>query len=199
MTITPMVAALACASLAIPRPADTAAEPWHIDRAHSKITFTVSKWGFVEVEGRFRDFDGAIMYDRDAPERSHIQWRVKVASVDTGEPDRDRALQQREYFDAARYPEISFVSSRVREVAADRLEVTGTITIRGTSKPLTVQVAYGARHDVPDLGPMQIFQTTFRLNRLEFGLVGGSLLGPVISHQATITLIAAARLRSEPR
>ena len=188
-----MMAVLVCTSLAVPRPTAPPAEPWRIDRAHSRITFTVSKWGFIGVEGRFEDFDGTIVYNREAPELSRIQWRVKVASVDTGEPDRDRALQQREYFDAAHYPEISFVSSQVRALASDRLEVTGTMAIRGTSKQLTVQVTYGGRHDAPELGPIEIFQTTFRLNRLDFGLVGGSLLGPIISHEATITLIAAAR------
>jgi polyisoprenoid-binding protein YceI len=193
MSVANAVAAAICAFLATPHSAASPAEPWRIDPAHSKITFTVTKWGFVEVEGRFHDFDGTILYDRDAPERSRVQWRVKVASVDTGEPRRDGALQEREYFDASRCPEISFVSSGVSAVSSDRLEVTGTITIRGTSKALTIEVAYGGRHDVPDLGPIEMFQTTFPVDRLDFGLVGGSVLGPVISREAKITVIAAAR------
>ncbi len=170
-----------------------AATPWPIDHAHSKVTFTVTKWGFVEVEGRFRDFRGTILYDADHPERSRVDWRVQVASVDTGEADRNRALQRPEYFDAARNPEMRFVSTSVRRLEEDRLEVTGTITIRGIAKPLTVEVAYRGRHEVPDLGPMDLFQTRFTINRLDFGMVGGSLLGPVISRDAEVTLIAAAR------
>lgn len=167
--------------------------PWQIDRAYSKITFTVTKWGLVEVTGRFHDFTGSIHYDAAAPERSRIDLRVKVATVDTGEPARDQALQAREYFDAARNPELSFVSSKVTSLSPTLLEVLGTISMRGVSKPLIVQVAYGGRHNLPDLGPMDLFQTTFTINRLDFGIVGGSLLGPVISNHAKITLIAAAR------
>ena len=63
----------------------TAASPaWPIDRAHSRITFTVTKWGFAEVEGRFLDFSGTMFYDAGRPEQSHVDWRVRIASVETG-------------------------------------------------------------------------------------------------------------------
>ena len=170
-----------------------AAQAWTIDHAHSKVTFTVTKWGFVEVEGRFRDFTGTISYDAAQPERSQISWSVRVATVDTGEAARDHSLQGSEYFDAARNPEMSFVSTRVRSLGADQLEVSGTITIRGVAKPLAVQVRYGGRRQIQDIGAMDIFQTTFTINRYDFGIVGGSVLGPVISKDVKITLIAAAR------
>src|SRR5262245_60593175 len=78
-----------------------AAVEWPIDRAHSRVTFTVTKWGFVEVEGRFLDFSGTILYDRARPEASRVDWRVKVASVETGAVNRDKSLLEPDYFDAA--------------------------------------------------------------------------------------------------
>src|SRR5262245_6307639 len=74
-------------SQASPMPGATpavAAREWPIDRAHSRVTFTVTKWGFAEVEGRFFDFAGTIAYDAARPEASRVAWRVKVASVETG-------------------------------------------------------------------------------------------------------------------
>ena len=166
---------------------------WPLDRAHSRVTFTVTKWGFAEVEGRFHDFEGAIAYDAERPEASHIDWRVKIASVETGESKRDATLLLPEYFDTARYPEMRFQSTKVVRVAADRLDVAGTITIKGVPKKLTVRVAYQGRHAVPAEGTFDMFQTEFTLNRYDFGIVGGSLLGPAISKEVRVKLQAAAR------
>jgi polyisoprenoid-binding protein YceI len=189
-------AALAVLLCSSPIAAREVAPAWKIDRAHSKVTFTVTKWGFVEVEGRFRDFTGTINYDAAQPERSQISWSIRVATVDTGERNRDESLQGPDYFDAARNPEMTFVSSQVRRVAADQLEVAGTLTIRGVSKPLTVQVRYGGRRQLPDIGAMDMFQTTFTINRYDFGLAGGGVLGPIISKEVKISLIAASRPQS---
>src|SRR5262245_41427071 len=101
----------------------TAAE-WPIDRAHSRVTFTVTKWGFVDVEGRFLDFSGTILYDAARPELSRVDWRVRVASVETGAVNRDKSLLEPEYFDAARHPELRFISERVKALPGDQLEVT---------------------------------------------------------------------------
>jgi polyisoprenoid-binding protein YceI len=166
---------------------------WPLDHAHSRVTFTVTKWGFVDVEGRFKAFSGELEYDPAHPEGARIDWRVEIASVDTGETNRDKALQGEEYFDAARYPEMRFQSDRVRPLADGRLEVQGRITIRGVTKPLTVTVVSHGVHDVPGEGTFAVFETSFTLNRYDFGVVGGSLLGPAISREVRIHLIAAGR------
>lgn len=171
-----------------PAPAD-----WPIDKAHSRVTFTVTKWGFAEVEGRFFDFGGTIGFDAGHPELSHVDWRVRIASVATGAPNRDKALQGREYFDAPRFPEMTFVSSRVRSIGNARFEVAGQMTIRGTTRPLTVTMTYGGTHLVPGEGTYAIFQTEFTIDRHDFGVVGGSVLGPAISRAVHVKLIAAAR------
>jgi polyisoprenoid-binding protein YceI len=155
------------------------------------VIFTVTKWGFVDVEGRFLDFAGKILYDAARPEASRVDWRVRVASVETGAANRDKALQEVDYFDAAHYPELRFVSERVTLLPASQIEVQGTLTMRGQSRPLTIRVACGGVHTVPGEGTFEIFQTEFTINRYDFGIRGGSVLGPAISKDVRIKIIAA--------
>lgn len=186
-----MLATLLLACLLQAPSAHTPAD-WPIDKAHSRVTFTVTKWGFAEVEGRFYDFGGAIAFDEGHPDLSHVDWRVKIASVETGAPNRNKALQGADYFDAARFPEMRFISARVRSIGNDRFEVDGQMTIRGTTRPLTVTISYGGTHTVPGEGTYALFQTEFSIDRYDYGVVGGSILGPAISREVRVKLIAAA-------
>lgn len=186
------VAALTAASAALSASPPPSPDAWRIDKAHSRVTFTVTKWGFSEVEGRFLDFGGTIRYVADHPEQSRVEWRVRIASVETGAPSRDKALQSFEYFDAEHYPEMTFVSEHIRSIAPNQLEVQGQMTIRGKTRSLTVRVLCGGTHPVPNEGTYEMFQTEFIVNRHDYGVVGGSLLGPAISEEVRIKLIAAA-------
>lgn len=185
-------ALLACLLQASAAPATATAE-CPIDKAHSRVTFTVTKWGFAEVEGRFYDFGGVIGFDAAHPERSRVDWRVRIASVETGAPNRNKALQGRDYFDAAQFPEMRFVSGGVRPLGNARFEVEGRMTIRGTTRPLTITMTYGGTHTVPGEGTYAVFQTEFTIDRYDYGIVGGSVLGPAISRDVRVKLIAAAR------
>ncbi len=80
----------------------------------TNVRFTVTKLGFADVVGHFREFNADISYDPGRPEQSQVRWRVRVASVETGERDRDRAIQSADYFAAARHPELTFESHAVR-------------------------------------------------------------------------------------
>jgi polyisoprenoid-binding protein YceI len=163
-----------------------------VDRAQSRVSFTVTKWGFLEVEGRFKDFDGTVVYDPQRPETSRIDWRVKVASVDTAEPNRDQSLQMPEYFDAARNPELTFVSDQVSARKPGELEVRGRITIRGRTQPLVVRVTHSTQPGATG-PPRERFETQFTINRHDFGVVGGRVLGPVISRDVQVKLIIVGR------
>jgi polyisoprenoid-binding protein YceI len=158
---------------------------WTIDGSRSDVRFTVTKLGFEDVTGIFHESDGTIQYDPAQPERSRIDWRIKVASVTTEATNRDKALQAPEYFDAARHPYLSFVSQSVRELAGGRLEVTGQLTMRGVTRPLMTTVGVGTR------GASPVFDTAFEVNRYDFGIAGGSVMGRLIGRTVRVRLVAA--------
>ena len=158
---------------------------WTIDGSKSEVRFTVTKFGFEDVTGIFHESDGTIEYDPERPERSRIEWRIKVASVKTDATNRDRALQSPEYFDAARHPYLMFVSQSVRGLTGGRLEVSGQLTMRGVTRPLVTTVSVVTRGATPS------FETAFEVNRYDFGIAGGSVMGRLIGRTARIRLVAA--------
>src|SRR5688572_950949 len=158
---------------------------WTIDGSKSDVRFTVTKFGFEDVTGIFHESEGTIEYDPDRPERSRIEWRIKVASVTTDATNRDKAIQGPEYFDAARRPYLSFVSLPVRGLAGSRLEGSGQITMRGVTRPLITTV------NVVNRGHSPAFETAFEVNRYDFGIAGGSVMGRLIGRTVRIRLVAA--------
>lgn len=166
-------------------PTDEPARAWQIDPERSEVRFTVRKLGFEDVTGVFRESDGEIRYDPAQPAASAIRWRVRVASVLTDASNRDRTLQGQEYFDADRHPYLSFTSRAVRARGDGALDVSGDITIRGITRPLSIVV----RPRSTTTGPS--FETDFEVDRYDFGVVGGSFFGRLISRQVRVHIVVA--------
>lgn len=158
---------------------------WTIDGSRSDVRFTVTKLGFEDVTGTFHESEGTIQYEPDHPERSRIDWRIKVASVTTDATNRDKTLQAPEYFDAARHPYLTFASQSVRGLPGGRLEVSGQLTMRGVTRPLVTTVTVVAR------GPAPVFETAFEVNRYDYGIAGGSVMGRLIGRTVRVRLVAA--------
>lgn len=167
-----------------PPGAETRTGTWRIDPARSEVRFTITKLGFEDVTGVFRQSEGTVRYDPVNPAGSSIQWRVRVASVLTDASNRDSSLQAPEYFDARRHPDLSFVSRAVRARDAQSFDVDGEITIRGVTRPLTVVVRSRAAAD------RMTFETEFEINRYDFGITGGSVMGRLIGSMARVRLVA---------
>ncbi|HUP50308.1 MAG TPA: YceI family protein [Thermoanaerobaculia bacterium] len=163
---------------------------WAIDPERSSVRFTVTKFGREVVEGRFRQFAGAVVYDPQRPERSALRWSVRVASVETGEPERDRQLRGPQFFHAARFQKMTFVASRIRPLPDGRVHLTGTITIRGMSRPLVI-IARPLNGD----RERPLFESQFVLNRHDFGVSGGSVSRHGISDEVRVHL----RMAGVPR
>jgi polyisoprenoid-binding protein YceI len=155
---------------------------WRIDPARSVVEFTVTKLGFADVTGRFTEFTGSVRYDPVQPGNSSVEWRVRVASIETDAANRDRTLQEPEYFDARRHPELGFRSTRVRTLGDGRLEVDGALTIKGITRPQRIVAT-------PVDGG---FQTTFELDRFDFEIVGGRVMRRLIGRTVRVRLTAIA-------
>src|SRR5688572_25439552 len=104
---------------------------YEVSRTDSDLSFSVVKWQVFKEEGRFREFSGRMTYEPANPAAASIEVTVQAASIDTKNATRDEVLRSDDFFDVARYPTLSFRSTRVRPLAEDRLEVTGDLTIRG--------------------------------------------------------------------
>jgi polyisoprenoid-binding protein YceI len=165
-------------------PAPAAAEPaiYKVDPDHSGVAFSIRHF-VSNIPGRFRDFDGSIRYDKLSPGISSVELTARVASIDTGNNDRDEHLRSADFFDAQKFPTVTFTSSEVKAVDADTLEVTGDLTLHGVTKRITIPVEVLGTVKTPN-GEKAGFQALFTVNRKDFGITwnrvldaGGTVLG----------------------
>lgn len=177
----------------------TAASPtirtYTIDKAHSEVLFRVRHL-VTKVRGRFRDFAGTLQFDEQHPERSSASFTVSAASVDTNEPDRDQHLRSEDFFFAERFPNLTFVSSSVARTADQEYAVTGTLTIRGVSKVITLPVSYLGTATDPWGNAKAGFEAETVVNRKDFGLVWNAALetgGFLVGDEVTISLSIQAK------
>ena len=132
LTLTALL--LGAASLA------TAADTFNIDSRHSEATFRVRHF-MTKVSGKFADVAGAVNVDRANAGASSVDFTIKTSSVDTGVADRDKHLRSADFFDAEKFPEITFKSTKVAPAGKkDVYNVTGDFTMHGVTKQITVPV-----------------------------------------------------------
>ncbi|MEK7831182.1 MAG: YceI family protein, partial [Acidobacteriota bacterium] len=111
---------------------------YKIDPAHSVIGFSIRHYEINWVEGRFKDFDGTIHFDDADITKSSVDFTAKIESVDTGVAARDQHLRKDDFFDAAKYPQMTFKSSRVERKGKNGYVLHGDLTIRGMTKQVAI-------------------------------------------------------------
>jgi polyisoprenoid-binding protein YceI len=118
---------------------------WKVDPVHSTVEFQVKHLGIATVKGQFTEYEGTLEV---TPEGVSAYGKVKVASVDTREPQRDEHLRSPDFFEAENYPEITFQSTSIRPVDEDTFEIEGDLTIRGITRLVALKaVLEGAATD----------------------------------------------------
>ena len=177
----PLLAALALAA----SPA-LAADNFVVDKGHSEASFQVRHF-VSKVRGRFTDFAGNIQVDKANPEKSSVEYTIKTTSIDTANERRDGHLRSADFFDVEKNPEITFKSSKVVAKGQDRYDVTGTFTLHGVSKEITVPVAFLGFAKTKQ-GEKAGFEVTTTVNRKDYGIVwnqamdaGGFVLGDEVT------------------
>jgi len=163
--------------------ASAAAETYKFDKAHSLIGFRV-RHVVTKVEGRFKGFDGTINVDRDNPAASKVELTIQTASVDTGVEGRDKDLQSPNYFDAEKFPTITFHSTKVEPKGNDQYAVTGDFSMHGVTKTIEVPVKYLG---VGKMGKFEKagFEVAMTINRKDYGITSGS---PVVGDDVEINI-----------
>ncbi len=160
-----------------------AADTYVVDKVHSNVGFRVRHL-ISKVPGRFADFAGQIVADPAKPEAASVEFTIQTASIDTAVAKRDEHLRSPDFFDAAKYPTITFKSTRVAPAGNDLYNVTGTFTMHGVSKEITLPVRYLGLIKDPWGNQRAGFELATTLNRKDFGIVwnqtldtGGLMLG----------------------
>jgi polyisoprenoid-binding protein YceI len=159
---------------------------WTLDPAHSQIEFAVKHMMVTTVRGQFRKFTTEVDFDEEHPERSSVVAHIEASSIDTGMEARDAHLRSADFFDAEKNPELTFRSTGIHAVG-DGFKIDGDLTIRGETRPITLDAEIGGV--VPNLqgGRRAAFSATTKISRKAWGLTwnvalesGGFLVGDEI-------------------
>ena len=148
------------------------AETYLIRPVYTNVTFKITKWMVLPEQGQFRDFEGTVIYDPQHPEQSRIEMTLRAASIDTKDETRDGVLRSDDFFDVAHYPTLTFRSTEVRPGAPGALLVTGYFTLHGVTKRIVVPVKLHGIHELPNIGKLAGFETTFTIDRRSYGVLG---------------------------
>lgn len=169
------------------------------DTAHSEIAFSVRHMVFAKVRGSFRTWRGAIEAS-EAGALTALTVEVDTASIDTREEGRDAHLRSADFFDVANHPSMSFRSTGVRGDTAGRFQIDGELTIRGTTRSVTLEAEFAGGGKDPWGNSRRGYRATARIDRSAFGLtwnqaleLGGILVGEQVDIEVETQLVEAAR------
>ena len=171
---------------------------WKLDSAHTQVNFSAKHMMVTTVRGQFHDVQGTIELDETTPTRSHGEFTVATASVDTNFAARDTHLRSADFFDVATYPLLTFVSKTIAK-HGDELQLLGALTIHGITRDITLEVEQlGATND-PWGNHRLAFSARGSLDRKDFGLhwnqvleAGGFMVGDKIELSLDIEAVRAA-------
>ncbi len=173
---------------------------WNLDPVHSQIGFKVRHMMITNVSGSFTTYSVEAYTDADDFTTARIQFEADVNSITTSNADRDAHLKSPDFFDAATYPKLKFVSTRVEQNDNGDLMLTGDLTIRDVTRPVAFNVEYGGIGKDPWGNKKAGFTLSGKINRTDFGLnwnaaleTGGVLVSEEVKLFAEIQLVKAAQ------
>jgi polyisoprenoid-binding protein YceI len=162
-------------------------ETWQLDPAHSAAQFAVRHMGISTVRGGFTKLSGTVQYDSAHPAKSSVDATIDAASVDTRVEMRDNDLRRAKFFDAAKYPTITFRSKNVEPAGKGKLKVTGDLTIHGVTKEVVLNVDGPSEPIKDQRGNSHMgASATTTINRRDFGV--GSIPAAMLGEDVAITL-----------
>jgi polyisoprenoid-binding protein YceI len=170
-----------------------------VDPSHSRIGFVARHAMVTKVRGSFNEFEATAQVDAEDITRSTAQVTIKVDSIDTRNEQRDGHLRSNDFLDIATYPEITFVSTAITPVGDDVVRVAGDLTIKGVSRPVTVDFTYEGSAVDPFGNERVGFEGSVVINRKDWGITwnaaletGGVLVSDKITLEFEVSAIKAA-------
>ncbi len=170
------------------------AATYTLDPAHTSIGFKVKHLMITNVKGVFEKFQGTLILDEKDITKSKLSATIDIASINTNIGKRDDHLRSADFFDAAKYPVMTFESTKIEKAGADKLKVTGNLTIRGVTKPVVLNVE-GLNQEIktPQGGFKRGASATGSINRQDFGVSWNKKLdagGVVVADEVHIIIDA---------
>jgi len=173
----------------------SAQDTWLFDKAHSKVAFSVNHLVISETTGFFKIFEGEVISQSDDFTDSQVKFAVDVASIDTDNEQRDTHLRSDDFFNSEAYPRMTFASKSFKKVDDKHYELTGDLTIRDVTQPITLDVTHNGTVNDPWGNTVAGFKVEGKLNRFDYGLkwnkvteAGGLVVGEEVRIVANIEL-----------
>jgi len=170
---------------------------WKLDPSHSTIEFVAKHMMITTVKGRFTEFDGTIVADEQNLGDSKVDVVMKAASLDTRSDQRDQHLRSPDFLHVEEFEDVTFHSTSVSGTK-EKFQVTGDLTIRGTTKPITLDVEFGGEGKDPWGGTRASFSAHGKFDRRDYGLTWNVALetgGILVSNEVKINIEAQAVLQ----
>jgi polyisoprenoid-binding protein YceI len=173
-----------------------ATDRWEIDSSHSSVHFSVRHLVIAKVRGSFARWSGTVRVPNGDFSKATVAVTIDASSIDTGVADRDAHLKSPDFFDAAQYPELRFVGTRVETRSESEIDVIGDLTIKGTTREVVLKVEQLGQAKDPWGNLSAAFTATTSIDRREFGLTynqvletGGVMVGDRVDIEADIEAV----------
>lgn len=184
------VGTLAIVSSLFTLPAFAEQVEWALDGAHSHVGFSVPHMVVSEVEGQFNTFTGSALLDEKDLTKSSVEFSADAASIDTDNADRDKHLKSADFFDVAKFPKVTFKSTKITK-AGKGYKLTGDLTIHGVTKSVTLDATVSQAVTNPWGKEVRGVKITGKVKREDFGLTWNKTLdkgGVVVGNDVTIDI-----------
>lgn len=170
---------------------------WKIDTLHTHVGFSVRHMMVSTVRGQFKSYSGTVALDASDFTKSRFEGEVDVASIDTGVADRDNHLRTNDFFDAPNHPKITFKSTEIKAKGEGEYVVTGDLTIRGVTKPVSLDVEFHGTSKNLQGQTVAGLTASGTINRKDFGVSFNAVLetgGVAVAEKVKIEIEAEAVL-----
>lgn len=173
---------------------------WALDPAHTLVEFSAKHMMITTVKGGFAGVTGTIEGDLSDPATLEVNAEIDAASIETRSADRDKHLRSADFLDVEKHPTIGFRSTRLERAGENRYRLTGDLTIRGTTRPVTLEVTAEGHAKDPWGGERIGFTAQTKIDRRDFGLNWNAALetgGWLVSNEVRIELDVQAVLQQD--
>ena len=174
-------------------------QTWALDPTHSELQFKIKHLMISTVSGQFNQFNATVETDNDDFAKAKVHFETVVDSISTNNTQRDAHLKNGDFFDAEKFPLITFDSERMEKADEDEYKLHGTLTMRGVSKKITLNAEFGGITKDPWGNTRTGFSVTGKINRQDFGMsfgtvseTGGLLLGDDVKISANVQFVKEA-------